>query len=82
MISVYPTSSAVVSIVIFAGACAPRVHLRSHSRAPPQEQQEQERRKQILDQIMTVEARLRLSNIGASGVVMGLCLDGQRFVVL
>lgn len=29
-----------------------------------QEQHEQDRRKQILDQIMTAEARLRLSNIG------------------
>lgn len=31
-----------------------------------QEQQEKEQRKQILDQIMTAEARVRLSNIGAS----------------
>lgn len=30
-----------------------------------QEQQEKEQRKQILDQIMTAEARVRLSNIGA-----------------
>lgn len=44
---------------------------RSVSRTPPQEQQEQERRKQILDQIMTVEARLRLSNIGASRTSTG-----------
>lgn len=35
-----------------------------------QEQQEQERRKHILDQIMTVEARLRLSNIGECSKVV------------